>query len=295
MPQKSPQEWLSALPGDATLYASLSVPKSAELIKKALKQGGPGLQDVAGLVERTKSLYCAVKLLPGAPPRFSALALGEFPSFFVGMRLSGSRDWKQIRGPAGTYWEWNKASLQVGTQNDFILLASNGELEALQRRYAAPIPLRMPPEAAAEMAGTDLVLYMPELPGGLSRASPAKDGEPGMKIPIQETWVTAIKGPDGYRLEGTANTESEKSARLLVIILRLGIVTWMKTQNVSDVTVRLKSITVTSNGNRVKLAGLTILDAEVVPLLLSLLQGMAAEPGSVTASAGGSPSVEAGQ
>ena len=116
-----------------------------------------------------------------------------------------------------------------------------------------------------------------------------------MRIPIREVWMAASKGQDGYRLVGSANTESEKDAKLLVIVLRLGIVAWMRSQNVADAAARLKSITVSAEGSQVKLAGLSLSDTEVVPLFLALLKGISPETGNGGASANGAPLAESGK
>ena len=43
---------------------------------------------------------------------------------------------------------------------------------------------------------------MPELPGNLTESAAQK----GMSLPIQEVWLNAVKGKDGYVFSGTVNT-----------------------------------------------------------------------------------------
>ncbi len=72
--------------------------------------------------------------------------------------------------------------------------------------------------------------------------------------------MNAVKGEGGYDLSGTANTGSEQEAKLLTLVLRLGLVAWMRSENVPDAAESLKSVTVSPSGVQVKLAGLHFTD-----------------------------------
>jgi hypothetical protein len=270
VPPRTASQWLGVLPGDATLYATLSVRGSAELIRRTIKEAGPAVQDIGTLMDRTDRLVTSVTLSRGAPARFAIVALGNYPSGIVGMRLSGNKDWTKKTVASGTYWEWSKAGLQLSIPNNGILLASNGSVEALLGRWMSPVSLSIPPDVANDMEHSDLVLYMPELPGGLTESAAEND----VHIPIQEVWITAVRAGAGYTLAGTANTTSEKEAKLLTLVLRLGIVAWMRTENIPNAAERLKSITVSPEGSQVKLTGLAISESEIIPLFLSLLKGI---------------------
>jgi hypothetical protein len=243
---------------------------SAELIKKTLKSAGPGLQDVNTLVDMTRRLVGSVTLAKSMPPQFSVVALGGYPGGIIGMRLSGNKEWTNKPGPAGSHWEWTKPGIQMSIPNNGILLASNGDIDSLLSHWSAPLPLVLPPEVAADMEKTDFVLYMPELPGGLQQSA----AQNGVHIPLNEVWMKAVKDKGGYTLSGTANTSSSKEAELLTIILRLGLVGWMRSENVPDTTTRLKTISVTASGSQVKLAGLRFSDDEIIPFFVSLVKGM---------------------
>jgi hypothetical protein len=270
VPQRAPSEWLGALSPGATLYASLSVPGSADFIKKSLKDAGPGLQDVSTLVDRSKRIVLSVTLVPGSAARFSAVALGSYPSGIIGARLGGNKDWKKASSAAGTWWEWSKAGIQLSIPNNGILLVSNGDVEGLLGRWSVPPALVVPPDVADDMRTGDFVVYMPELPGGI----PDNAARNNVHVPIQEVWLKGARTAGGYTISGTANTSSERDARVLVLAVRLGIVAWMRSENVPDVSTRLKAITAAANGVQVKLAGLAVSDAEVVPLLASLFKGL---------------------
>jgi hypothetical protein len=275
VPQREPSEWLGALPTDATLYASLSVTGSKDLLKKILADAGKDFKDVASLTDMTNRLVCSVTLVKGSPVRLSVVALGNYPSGIIGMRLGGNKEWSKASTPDGGYWQWSKAGIQVSLPNNAILLASNGGIGELLAGWRTPSVVAMPPDVAYDMKTADLVLYMPVLPGGLAENADSK----GVHLPIQEVWLNAVKAQAGYDISGTANTGSEREAKILTLALKLGIVAWMRTQNIPNVAERLKTITVTPNGLQVKLAGLHLSDDEIIPLFLSLMKGFSpAEP-----------------
>jgi hypothetical protein len=269
MPQRTPSEWLGVLPPDATMYVSFSVSGSVDLVKKALKGAGPDFQDVESLMDRTRRLVGAVTLAPGEPTRFDVVALGNYPSGLIGLRLGGNREWKETASRSGKFWQWSKAGIQMGIPNDGILLASNGGIERLLSLWSSPAALAVPPDAAQDMLKSDFVLYMPELPGNLAENAARK----GMSLPIQEVWMNAVKGKDGYELSGTVNTRSEKEARVLALALRVGLVAWMRSQSLPDLEQRLNPVTVSPVGVQVKLAGLLVKDEEIIPLFLSFVKG----------------------
>jgi len=270
VPLRPSSEWLGVLPADSTLYFSLSVPGSAELIKKSLKDAGPGFQDVSALIDRSKRLVGSVTLTPGSPARFSALALGDYPSGVIGMRLGGNKEWKKASSKAGSWWEWSKAGLQMAIPNNGILLASNGGVERMLGLWSAPPALAVPPDVADDMRTGDLVMYMPQLPGGIAQSAARNS----VRIPVQEVWLKALRTKDGFDVSGTANTGTERDAKVFTLALRLGIVAWMRTANLPNVSVRLKAISVAASGVQVKLAGFQLPDAELVPLFLSLVKGL---------------------
>ena len=274
VPRRSPSEWLGVLPENATLYVSFSVKGSADLVRKALKDAGPDFQDVSSLMDRTERLVAAVTLAKGRPARFDVASLGSYPSGIIGMRLRGNKEWKESATPSGKYWQWSKAGLQMGIPNNGILLASNGGIERLLARWASPIALTIPPDAAQDMLESDFVLYMPELPGNLAESAAQK----GMSLPIREVWLNAVKGKDGYELSGTVNTGTEREAKVLALALRLGLVAWMRSQSLPEAGERLRPVTVQPVGLQVKLAGLHVTNDEIIPLFLSFVKGLNAPP-----------------
>ena len=194
----------------------------------------------------------------------SIVALGSYPAGLIRSRLCGSRSWTTVKSPVGTYYVYPKNGLQVSVPGGYAVLVSTGSMESLLARFAAPIAPAMPPDAADGMELADLCLYLPELPGGLA-------GVPGgADLPIREVWLEARRAGDRYDVTGTCNTASERDARSLVLLLKLGLVAWMRTQGLSDVTGRLKSVAVAADALQVKLSGLSFGKDEIVPVLLAL-------------------------
>jgi hypothetical protein len=270
VPQREPAQWMGALPPNATLYASFSVAGARPLLMKVLADAGKDFKDVASMADRTKRLVASVTLVKGAPLQFSVVALGSYPSGIIGMKLGGSKEWRKVAAADGVYWQWSKAGIQMSVPNNALLLASNGGIEGLLAGWRAPASLGIPPDVADDMRGADLVVFMPELPGGLAESAQAK----GIHLPIQEVWVEAAKGRDGFDVSGTANTGSEKEARLLTLALKLGVVAWMRTEKIPNASEKLKAISVAPSGAQVKLTGLHLTDDEMVLLSTSLLKGL---------------------
>jgi hypothetical protein len=146
-----------------------------------------------------------------------------------------------------------------------VLLAANGGMERLLSRSSAPGMLRVPEEVALDMQRTDLVLYLPDLPGGVGQGSST------VRVPIQEVWLDAAKGEGSYEITGTANTGSERDAKLVALVLRVALVAWMRGQDLPNVVERLKPVTIEARGPQVKMSGLSFSEEEIGPLFLSLV------------------------
>jgi hypothetical protein len=256
---------------------SRNVQRSADVLRAALAEASPNVQEVEPLLARTDRLYASVEMAEGSASRVSLVALGSYPAGLIRSRLCGSRSWKTVKSPAGKYYESVKNGLQVGVPGGYVVLVSTGSVETLLARLDAPIAPAMPPDAAEGMERADLSLYLPELPGSL----PGSSG--GAQLPIREVWLEARRAGDRYEVTGTCNTASERDARSLVLLLKLGLVAWMRTQGLADVSGRLKNVTVVAEGTQVKLAGLSFAKDEIVPVLLALAggsRGGAGEPGA---------------
>jgi hypothetical protein len=272
-PARPAAQWLGVLPDTSTLFVSLDVERSADVLRAALERAGPDLREVEPMLERTNRLYAAVETAEGSASRISLVALGSYPAGLIRSRLCGSRSWKTVKSPVGKYYVSVKTGMQVGVPGGYAVLVSSGSIETLLTRFAAPTAPAMPAEAAEDMDRADLVLYLPELPGGFPGASG------GAALPIREVWLDARRTADAYEVTGTCNTASERDARSLVLLVRLGLVAWMRSQNLSDVSGRLKSVTVAAEGSQVKLGGLSFAKDEIVPVLLALAGGASGTTG----------------
>jgi hypothetical protein len=273
VPDRPVDQWLGVLPDKGTLYLSMSVAPTAASLKKAFADAGPAFADLGSIVDMTKKLYASVTLVPDQGPRLSAVALGSFPSFFVGMRLGTSADWKGKNSAAGSWFENSKAGLQVSVPADSVLVASTGDIETLLPRLAGSSAMGVPPEVLQDMESTDIVLYLPELPPSVMEKTAG-----AIRIPIKRVWLRAQKNADGFEVGGTATTETEKDAKLLAMVMRLALVAWLRSQNIEGSADRLSGVTVKAQGAGLVLSGLVLKDSEIAPLILSLVSGPAKEP-----------------
>jgi hypothetical protein len=265
VPERPTANWLGVLPGDSTLFVSLAVQPSAAMIKKALDAAGPDYADVKSLVDMTKRLFISVRLEKGRAPRYWAVALGGYPSTIIGWRLGGNRDWRPGRSSSGSWYESARMGLQVSAPADSVLLLSNGAIEQILPNLKSSGALPLPPDVAADMERSDLVLYFPQLPGSITERGPG-----GYRIPIREVWVDARREKGSYALGGTANLETEKEARLFSLVVKLGLVAWLRSQ-VADPVERLKTVSVRPEGAQLVVSGLSFTEDEILPVFLSLI------------------------
>ena len=279
-PVRPAAQWLGVLPDDATLYLSLDVPASADVIQAALETADPELRQVGPLLDRMSRLYASVALAEGSPPRLSAIALGSIPAGLIRSKLCGSRDWTTVKSASGKYYTNVKSGLQVSVPGPYAVLVSAGSIDGLMARFETPRAPAMPPEVAEDMESADLLLFLPELPGGLGGAAGA--GTAGAtaapSMPIREVWLEARRDGERYLVSGACNAASERDARGVVVLLRLGLVQWLRSQNLPDISERLKTVTVAADGLQVKLAGLAFGKDELVPVLLGLVGAGAVSP-----------------
>ncbi len=265
VPERPTEQWLGVLPS-ATFYISLSVPPSAGALKKIFAEAGPEFADLATIVDMTKRLYASVTPAKEGPPKFSAVALGNYPSFFVGFRLGTSADWTGKSSQAGNWYENKKAGLQVSVPADSALVASMGDIETLLPRLQGSAAMPVPQEVALDMDRSDLVLYMPEVPPDIVEKAAGT-----MRIPIRQVWLTAHKTDAGYMVGGTAVTETEKDAKVLAVVMRLALVAWLRSQPLDNPGDRLSGVKVVPQGSSLALSGLSFTDTEIMPVLLSLI------------------------
>ncbi len=90
--------------------------------------------------------------------------------------------------------------------------------------------------------------------------------------------MIAAKVKGGYDVSGTVNTGSEQKARVVALAVRIGLVAWMRSQQVRELAERLKPVTVSAVGLQVQMAGLHVTDDEIVPLFLSFLKDLGKPP-----------------
>jgi hypothetical protein len=270
VPVKTTEQWLGVLPQDATIYMSVSVRPSAAMFRKALTSAGSAYNDISTLFDMTDRMYIAVTLVQGGSPEYSIVAVGNYPTVLLGWRLGSGTDWKPMKSDAGTWYEAAKGGLQLGLPAGTVLLISNGGIERLLPRLQESNALPVPPEVNEDMNRSDLVVFLPKLPGEILDRT-----EGSMNIPIREVWLDARRNGAKFEVGGTASCTTEKEAKLLSVVMRLVIVAWLRTQNVSDVGERLKSVSVSPEGSQVLLSGLSFTEDEVIPLFLSLITGMA--------------------
>jgi hypothetical protein len=270
VPQRPTAQWLGILPAGCTFYASLLVQPSAAALKRAVKDAGPAYGDLPQVIDKTKKIFLGVTRVDGGHPRFSVVALGNYPSLLAGLRLGTSSDWSGRTSSAVKWYRRRDGGLEVCIPSDSVFLASNGGMEGMVPRLKGSPAMSFPLEVGLDMESSDFVLFMPELPQGLLDKSPDA-GRP----PIKEVWVSARRDANGFAVGGTANLDTQKDALSFASVFRLILVSWLRSRAIPNVAGRLKTVTVAAQDGVVTLSGLFFTEDETVAALLSLLAGAA--------------------
>ncbi len=275
VPERPISQWLGILPEDCTFYVSLSVQPSAKTLKRAVKEAGPAYGDLDKVIEKTKRVFLGVTRVPDGPPRFSVVALGNYPSLLVGWSLGSSDVWTNKKSSGVKWYQRSDGGLQACVPANSVFLASNGGMESLIPRLRESPSMSVPPEVGMDMEYSDFVLFMPELPQGLLDKSP-EAGRP----PIREVWVSARRSGQGFSVGGTANLETEKDASSFASVFRMILVSWLRSRGLPNVAGRLKTVKIAAEGTVVTMSGLLFAEEETVSALLSLITGAAGAAGS---------------
>jgi hypothetical protein len=270
VPPKTTGQWLGVLPPDSTIYISIHVKPSAAVFKRAIEEAGPAYNDLATLFDMTERMYLAVTLVPGDFPQFFILALGNYPTLILNWRLQGNADWKEMKSGQGSFFQGVKNDLQLAVPDGSTLLVSNGHINRILPRLSGSEELPLPPDVAEEMTDSDLVVFLPQLPGEILQRA-----QGNINVPIQQVWLDARKSQEGYEVGGTANVTTEREAKLVAVVMRLVLVAWLRSQQIPDVAERIGHISLAPEGNQVILTGLRFRDDEIVPVLISLIAGAA--------------------
>jgi hypothetical protein len=289
-PQVDQTPWLDLLPADRAIYASVDFQSARELVGELASRGGIEEKQVAQVLQRTRRAYLGINPGVDETPEFDLVALGNFSPAAVELRLSFGRLWRKHtlgdggvpeptppaggRGeahpqpapwqPARTWWERPGEGLQVACPRSGVILLSNASVAALLRRLGGSPGIGLPPDAAADLEGSTLFLFFPQLPTG--------EATQGLsRLPIGSVWLAARTEGTDYRvsavfaLEGAANPQGvERLFRLLIpLLLRRG--------QVSDPVGKLKAMTLTVSATRARVEDLRLASDEVARLLAGIV------------------------
>ena len=324
VPARTPADWMGVLPPDATLYASLRVGDSADgelrgttapMIKQLLATmgtsadarvaatpvadgsptgstpagdlpAGPGASELGQLVDRTRRVMLAVRLVPQGQPLFSAVALGNYPAGLIGCRLSGSRDWKKTRSEAGTYWQWSR--YRGPGRRSRVLRAARGERGRWMACSAATALLTRRPSRRRSRwtwsAGTSSC-SCPSCPRGFPRG-PCRGAQEARRARARPRWSPSARcgswprkgrGP-GWSGARRTRHPREREARCPRAALRPGRLD--ERPEASRSGRAAQACHGDAEGSQVKLAGLALTDEEIGPIFLSLVAGTRPQEGS---------------
>jgi hypothetical protein len=165
--------------------------------------------------------------------------------------------------PAATYWEASGAALpslpgggraapgrmELACPRRGVVLLSTGGMESLLRRLKGPAGTVLPEEAAQDVRGAELFLFLPELPGG------AMSGE-GPRMPIRSLWLAARADQGDFLITAVFTLEGVTNERAVERLFRLLIPVLLRRAGVADPVGTFKALELSVEPTRVRVQNL---------------------------------------
>ena len=302
-PRQSTRDWLTALPGDGTVYFSLSLTPAirAVLVDPFIKSGFFAIdgemtendaQELLSLVDRMERIHGSVRLSPEGSPGLNAVVEGRFPSSGTSILLNKRSDWKKrsvkIAGVSGInrYWISEAGSLQVSVPKNRILLVSNEDVRFLLQSFLRVIPPEgpgfLPPEAGLSEGGSpdgrtppdgsppvrfgsaDLLAIVPDL-----QMLPALGN---LKSSVRSAWILVVGEEDEFHLQTGLALATQGDALKFTMGARLFLLYWLRAGDLENLSDRLKEARIVSQGNYVYIANLRLSESELKGMIDGLVR-----------------------
>ncbi len=221
----------SLLLTDYTSWFAVDIAGNRDLIE-FLFEGFDG--DLGGVVSRTDRIVGGLRLLPGAPTEFSAIAAGSFPRGGVQFALRRNRTFERlttdVKGRRAAYFRQLESPLELAVPATDLMYISTGRvLEMLQPR--PPAELDLDPAIYRELrrvgteAGADALVIFEDPGRGVLRSLGVDAGP----LPLTRI-VLSVKNVDDASLElgGSFTMRSERDAALFGRIGRLFVIVFVR-------------------------------------------------------------------
>ena len=284
---------LALLPQGARAYFYLDVAHNRQLAVDFVKasSGVTGHQVSAsesqGLqyaIDRTYRIYGAL-----SAGHIYLIGIGDYPGFLFSIGMKQNSDWKEmtmsVAGRSRSYWQQVKGGshLQLALTGGGTLIASDGDIATLfarQERGVTASPA-VPDSVVNRFSSEDLVLYAPSsTPTSTPSAgfSPSLFGQLLVLGARTGSVAAGGGGPAAYDMSLRVTTQSEREARTISVLLRLGLISLLS-QNPSGSNPQvsradlMRNLSFTIAGPTIEVTGITLSTADLSSLVFQFTRG----------------------
>ena len=308
VPRQSTGDWLTALPGDGTVYFSITLTPEirAVMVDPFIELGlfsvngemsKIEVRDLMSMVDRMERIHGSVRLTPDSSPVLYAVVEGRFPASAASILLNRSGDWRKrsvkITGVTGMhrYWINEAGSLQVSVPRSRVLLVSNEDVRYLLQSYLRTIPPAgpgfFPPEAGPPDAGSpDGRTPADRTPADSlpSRAFASTDilaivpelkrlaALGSLKENVRNAWILIDGEEETFHLQTGLGLATQGDAAKFTLGVRLILLYLLKTGDLDDLSGKLKEARIVSRGNFIYITDLRLSKDELKGMMIGIMK-----------------------
>ena len=274
--------WWGMLPEEADFYAYLKVESHRDVLALLLSNLGGSREDVDAILRSTGKVVVAGNL-DDQPEQassgdlgvgVSAVALGEFSSMLMSIRMNTDGGWSQTIAGTDLYWTHRGNHVKISFPADGVIFFTNGDMEDLLRRWRDPSLMPLPLELSYAMRVSDLVVFFPRFPQSMLERFDLR-----INVPIRAAWFGVSNTGETYDIDAVFELESEEQARSFAAVAKLALLIWMRQAEIPDAVGRMRGIVLKPEGTVVRLSGLSFTTDEVNGALAAVVQPWLATTG----------------
>ena len=274
--------WWGMLPEEADFYAYLKVESHRDVLALLLSSLGSSREDVDVILRSTGKVVVAASLNDQAEQEsagdlgvgLSAVALGEFSSMLMSIRMNTDGGWSRTIAGTDMYWTHRGNHVKISFPADGVIFFTNGDMEGLLRRWRDPSLMPLPLELSYVIRVSDLVVFFPRFLQSVFERLDLR-----INVPIRAAWIGVLNTADTYDIDAAFELESEKQARSFAAAAKLALLVWMRQAEIPDAVGRLRATTLSPEDTVVRLSGLSFTTDEVNGALAAVVQPWLATTG----------------
>jgi hypothetical protein len=313
------QDWYALLPEKAMAYIYLRLsPPTKEIVKEladtflsSIQTSSASGADTAGTVpsleplfERMENLALAFEKRADGQSLVYGIIEGRFPKSILTHILRNDDSWQEKQG-SYPYWESAELKLQVFLASSNTIFFSNGQIEALFKRYKEfprtdnlenPMlrklheqdvqgvgPVNVNKEDTEQTGNADtngkqtnqsvskneIIVYFPTF--GEQNLEQGVSQAMGVNMPLNQLLISADRHAEEYVFQTNLEFREEKDTHGFNNLLRLFFIYLMRKGDISGLLPRLKELDITQEGIYIQAKGLRLSNVELSKILHKLV------------------------